>query len=84
MKAERDSSERLFAIVRRPGGHLDNLCPGPLPDGTCARVESGTLPCAGERVIPLRGTAANGLPFTVPAGLRGPRCPMAWVDADDS
>lgn len=72
--------DRMFAIVSRPKGHLENLCPGPSVAGTCPRAEGGPLPCAGARVVPLTGTDANGLPFSVPSDQQGPRCPLAWVD----
>jgi hypothetical protein len=75
-----DSPDRMFAIVSRRGGHLENICPGPSAAGTCPRDGSGPLPCAGARVVPLTGTDANGLPFSVPSGRLGPRCPLAWLD----
>jgi hypothetical protein len=75
-----DSADRLFAIVSRPDGKLMNLCPGPAPDGRCASAERGEVPCAGARVVPLRGTAADGLPFSVAVAQQGPRCPLEWVD----
>jgi hypothetical protein len=72
--------DRLFAIVSRLNGKLVNLCPGPSPDGRCSRAETGQVPCADARVVPLRGTTAVGLPFSVAADATGPRCPLAWVD----
>jgi hypothetical protein len=75
-----DSAERLFAIVGRQHGKLVNLCPGPSPHGRCSRTGAGQLPCAGARVMPLRGTVADGLPFSVAADQPGPRCPLDWVD----
>jgi hypothetical protein len=75
-----DSSERLFAIVDRQDGKLVNLCPGPSPDGRCSRAETGEVPCAGARVVPMRGTVADGLPFSVPVDQQGPSCPLDWVD----
>jgi hypothetical protein len=75
-----DSADRLFAIVSRQDGKLTNLCPGPSPDGWCSRTEAGQLPCAGARVLPLRGTVADGLPFSVPGDQQGTRCPLDWVD----
>jgi hypothetical protein len=75
-----DSVARLFAIVSRQDGKLVDLCPGPSPDGRCPRAEAGQVPCAGERVVPLRGTTADGLPFSVAADASGPRCPLDWVD----
>jgi hypothetical protein len=75
-----DSPDRMIAIVGRPEGHLENLCPGPSAAGTCPQAAGGPLPCAGARVVPLTGTDANGLPFSVPSDQHGPRCPLAWVD----
>jgi hypothetical protein len=75
-----DPADRLFAIVSRQDGKLVNLCPGPSPDGLCSRAETGQVPCAGARVMPLRGTIAAGLPFSVAADATGPRCPLDWVD----
>jgi len=75
-----DSADRLFAIVSRPNGKLMNLCQGPSLIGRCSRAETGEVPCAGARVVPMRGTAANGLPFSVAVDQRGPRSPLDWVD----
>jgi hypothetical protein len=75
-------ADRLFAMVRAEDGRMVNLCPGPAPDGTCPRAanEAGLVPCAGARVIPLHGTGADGLPFTVAADAQGTLCPMHWID----
>jgi hypothetical protein len=75
-----DNEERLFAIVGQHDHHLANLCPGPSASGDCSRIGRGVVPCAGARVVPMRGTRADGLIFTVPGDHHGPRCPMAWVD----
>jgi hypothetical protein len=80
MNLATDPPDRLFAIVGRREGHFENLCPGPSAAGTCPQATGGPLPCAGARVVPLTGTGANGLPFSVPSDQRGPRCPLAWVD----
>lgn len=77
-----DSAERLFAIVSRRDGTLMNLCAGPSPHGRCSRVERGEIPCAGARVIPMRGTAADGLPFSIASGQQGPVCPLTWLDQE--
>ena len=74
-----DPADRLFAIVSRPDGKLVNLCPGPSVDGRCSKDGTGLVPCAGARVVPLRGTMADGLPFSVGADATGPRCPLDWV-----
>jgi hypothetical protein len=80
MRPAPDSPDRMFAIVSRPVGHLENLCPGPSAAGTCPQAVGGPLPCTGARVVPLTGTAAKGLPFSVPSDQHGPLCPLAWVD----
>lgn len=80
MKPIADSSDRLFAIVGQREHRLANLCPGPSASGDCTRAGPGVLPCAGARVVPVRGTRADGLIFSVQSDDRGPRCPMAWVD----
>lgn len=74
-----DQADRLFAIVSGPDREIENLCPGPTPDGRCPKADAGRVPCAGARVVPLRGTHANGLPFSVPADASAPRCPLDWV-----
>lgn len=74
------STDRLFGIVGPPNRRLENLCPGPSADGDCPQAVDDVLPCAGKRVIPLRGTAANGLIFSVGSEQRGPGCPLEWVD----
>lgn len=75
-----DPADRLFAIVSGQDGKLVNLCPGPFQDGDCSRAETGPVPCAGARVVPLRGTVADGLPFSVAVDASAPRCPLEWVD----
>ena len=75
-----DSADRLFEIIGVQDGKLRNLCPGPSPGGLCSRTEMGPVPCAGARVVPLRGTSADGLPFSVAADQQGPRCPLEWVN----
>ena len=80
MRTRNDPADRLFAIVSNQDGKLVNLCPGPSPDGECASAANGLVPCAGARVMPLRGTVADGLPFSVGADATAPRCPLEWVE----
>jgi hypothetical protein len=82
MGSRADSAERLFAIVSRRDCTLMNLCPGPSPDGRCSKAERGEVPCAGARVIPMWGTGADGLPFSIAAGQRAPVCPLKWLDQE--
>lgn len=80
MTTSRQRPDRLFAIVDGQDRSLLDLCTGPDDEGHCARRAPGAVPCAAARVVPLRGTRADGLPFSVPADAMGPTCPMAWVD----
>jgi hypothetical protein len=74
-----DATDRLFGIVGQRDPRLRELCPGPTVDDHCPQAVAGVLPCAGKRVVPLRGTPANGLIFSVLCDEHGPRCPLAWV-----
>ena len=73
-----ETPDRLFSLVDPITRHQIALCTGPDQDGMCPSAHEGQPPCAGLRVVPLRGTPANGLPFTVSGGTPG-RCPLAWV-----
>jgi hypothetical protein len=54
-------------------------CHGPTWDGLCPRVEAdGLVPCAGGRVLPLRGTWADGA-WLVVGERAGPECPLAGL-----
>lgn len=79
MARRADHSEHLFAIVDRLDGRLVDLCSGPVADGGCPRSEAGAPPCAGHRVIPMRGTRADGLPFSIPSTASGAVCPVGWL-----
>ena len=74
-------ADRLFLLLDPITRRVVDLCTGPGRDGECPQHVAGQpLPCEARRVVPIRQTPANGLPFMV-----GPReddrCPMAWVDA---
>ena len=84
MKPTESAADRLFLILDPRSGHVVEICTGPGPDGRCPSFVADQPPlCAGHRVIPLRQTSANGLPFFV-AFHEGDHCPLAWLDADDA
>ena len=77
------TADRLFMIVDPATGRMVGLCQGPDHGSRCGQAEAPPLPCEGYRVVPVRGTSANGLPFSVGKTVSA-RCPMAWVKpADD-
>ncbi len=72
--------DRLFAMTEGAKRHALDFCHGPDAEGRCPSLVPGQpLPCAGRRVVPMRGTLADGLPFRVSGGEDG-RCPLAWLD----
>ena len=74
------SADRLFLLLDPHTRRVVDICTGPTATGDCpAYVAGQPLTCAGVRVVPLRRTSANGLPFLVDEG-EGPRCPLAWLD----
>ena len=83
MKTTDGAADRLFLILDPRSRRVVEICTGPGLDGRCPSfVVDQAPPCAGYRVIPLRQTAANGLPFFI-AFHEGDHCPLAWLDADD-
>ena len=76
MPAEPD---QLFALVDPRSHRVVAFCTGPGLSGECPNFVPGQpLPCGGRRVIPMRRTCADGLPFLVDPA-EGNRCPLAWV-----
>ena len=72
--------DRLFLLLDPHTRRVVDLCTGPTAAGDCpAYVAGQPLTCAGFRVVPVRQTSANGLPFLVDDS-EGPRCPLAWID----
>jgi hypothetical protein len=72
--------DRLFAVTEAETRHALGFCSGPDATGRCPSFVPGQpLPCLGRRVIPMRGTVADGLPFRVTRGVNG-LCPLAWLD----
>lgn len=60
-------------------GEKIDECAGPLNSGRCPRAAAdGAIPCAGRRVMPLRGTSANGYKFAI-SGRERNICPLAWA-----
>jgi len=77
-------TDRLFLLLDPQTRRVIDLCTGPSPSGDCPSFVGGQpLPCEGYRVVPMRRTSANGLPFLV-AHSEGTRCPLAWVDEGSS
>ena len=73
--------DRLFILLDPETRRVIDLCSGPAAEGACPRYVAGQpLPCEGYKVIPLRSTSANGLPFRVGPSA-GTRCPLAWLDS---
>jgi hypothetical protein len=73
--------DRLFAMTEWETRHALAFCSGPSAHGGCPSFVPGQpLPCAGRRVIPMRGTIADGLPFRV-TGTGDGRCPLAGLDS---
>ncbi|MGP8160847.1 MAG: hypothetical protein ACLQGJ_06445 [Candidatus Dormibacteria bacterium] len=77
-------ADRLFLLLDPHTRRVVDLCTGPTPSGDCpSHVAGQRLTCAGYRVVPLRRTSANGLPFLV-GEREGPRCPLAWLDEGET
>jgi hypothetical protein len=73
--------DRLFLLLDPQTRRVVDLCTGPAATGDCPSYVAGQpLPCEGFRVVPLRQTSANGLPFLV-GHCEGAHCPLAWIDA---
>ncbi len=67
------------ASFELPNGHGSQLCHGPVWDGLCPHAEAdGGVPCAGGRILLLRGTWAEGAWLSAPADA-GPHCPLAGL-----
>ena len=73
-------ADRLFLLLDPRTRRVADICTGPTATGDCPAYLAGQpLTCAGFRVVPVRQTSANGLPFLVDES-EGPRCPLAWID----
>ncbi len=75
MMVERQVSAR----IELRGGLGVQRCHGPMWDGLCPQAEAdGSVPCAGGRILALRGTWADGAWLTAPDDA-GPHCPLAGL-----
>jgi hypothetical protein len=67
---------RVRVAIQCDDGRAENGCEGPAPDGRCPRAaRDGRVACAGARIQPLRGTAADGQRIVVDS--TEDRCPLA-------
>jgi hypothetical protein len=67
------------AGIELPDGRGSLRCHGPTSDGLCPRAEAdGSVPCAGGRILPLRGTRTDGAWLAAPVDA-GPHCPLAGL-----
>jgi hypothetical protein len=67
------------ADIELSGGRGWQRCHGPVWEGLCPHaVGDGRVPCAGGRVLPLRGTWADGAWLAV-GDHAGPECPLAGM-----
>jgi hypothetical protein len=75
--------DKAFMIVSRRDQQPLGVCSGPTNAGHCPYAKHGRLPCGGHKVIPLAGTVAHGMPFTI-NGTYGNECPVAWLCAPEA
>ena len=67
------------ADIELSGGRGRQHCRGPVWDALCPRAAgNGRVPCAGGRILPLRGTWADGASLLV-GDQAGPECPLAGM-----
>ncbi|MDQ6857310.1 MAG: hypothetical protein M3Z57_09585 [Candidatus Dormibacteraeota bacterium] len=67
------------ASIELPDGRGTLRCHGPMSEGLCPLAAAdGSVPCAGGRVLALRGTWADGTWLAAP-GDAGPHCPLAGL-----
>jgi hypothetical protein len=65
--------------IELSGGRGRQRCNGPVWDQLCPRASgNGRVPCAVGRVLPLRGTWADGAWVRV-SEHAGPECPLAGM-----
>ena len=71
-------NRRVHVVVSFDDGRTPHRCFGPDPDGGCPHpTEDGGPACAGGRILPLRGTAADGEELEV--SCTALRCPLAYI-----
>jgi hypothetical protein len=73
-----DPQERLFLLIDPKSREVMGTCAGPAADGACPNAYAGHIPCERTKVLPMRGTVADGIPFSV-VGDDWAGCPLAWV-----
>ncbi len=67
------------ADIELSGGRGRQRCHGPAWGDLCPRAATdGRVPCAGGRILALRGTWADGAWLSV-GGDAGPECPLAGL-----
>jgi hypothetical protein len=70
---------RVRATIELPNGRGSLRCHGPVWDGLCPHAATnGRIPCAGGRILALRGTWADGAWLDAPEDA-GPSCPLAGL-----
>lgn len=73
------NERRVSASIELTGGRGIQRCHGPVWDGLCPHAEAdGSVPCAGGRILALRGTWADGAWLAAPDDV-GPHCPLAGL-----
>lgn len=71
--------DTVRADIELSGGRGIRRCHGPVWGDLCPRAApDGATPCAGGRILALRGTWANGAWLSV-ADNAGPECPLAGL-----
>ena len=72
-------SRQVRANIELSNGRGQQRCHGPAWDGLCPHTAGdGRVPCAGGRILPLRGTWADGAWLSV-SELAGPGCPLTGL-----
>jgi hypothetical protein len=67
------------ATIELPDGRGTQRCHGPVWDGLCPHAaRDGSTPCAGGRILAMRGTWADGAWISAPQHPHG-RCPLAGL-----
>ena len=71
-------NRRVHVVVTFADGRAALRCVGPDANGGCPHpAEDGGAACAGGRILPLQGTAADGAQLEVSCAAQ--RCPLAHI-----